>query len=160
MSDLIGQDDKSQAEELERSKVLGDIQDGTRFLVSKLEGESYEEWWTHVVVIGGKLYENHASHCSCDNFDGQWDPEPTSLKYLLSKYCWNLSFLSDEDKVELSRLAKLYAPGCEILNMFEVKQAGSAGKGRMYASREPAERDAAILSKSHGDTFEVIEVEQ
>ena len=32
----------------------------------------------------GKLYENHASHCSCYGFEGQWTPEETTIEYLVS----------------------------------------------------------------------------
>src|SRR5687767_5156978 len=33
---------------------------------------------------GRQLFENHGSHCSCYGFEGQWSPEPTTLKYLRS----------------------------------------------------------------------------
>ena len=32
----------------------------------------------------GKLFENHGSHCSCYGFEGQWEPEETTLEYLQS----------------------------------------------------------------------------
>lgn len=31
-----------------------------------------------------ELYENHASHCSCYGFEGQFKPEKTTVEYLLS----------------------------------------------------------------------------
>ena len=31
-----------------------------------------------------ELYENHGSHCSCYGFEGQFEPEKTSLEYLKS----------------------------------------------------------------------------
>ena len=31
------------------------------------------------------LYEVAGSHCSCDGFEGQWDPQETNAKYLKSK---------------------------------------------------------------------------
>jgi hypothetical protein len=31
------------------------------------------------------LFEVHASHCSCYGFEGQFKPEPTTLKYLKSE---------------------------------------------------------------------------
>lgn len=37
-----------------------------------------------VDLDSGQLFENHASHCSCYGFDGQFNPEPTALTYLLS----------------------------------------------------------------------------
>lgn len=30
----------------------------------------------------GKLYENHASHCSCYGFEGQWEPEEVTKEAL------------------------------------------------------------------------------
>jgi hypothetical protein len=32
----------------------------------------------------GNLYENRGSHCSCYGFEGQWEPEETSVDYLES----------------------------------------------------------------------------
>lgn len=32
----------------------------------------------------GKLFEVHGSHCSCYGFEGQFEPEPTTLEYLKS----------------------------------------------------------------------------
>ena len=32
----------------------------------------------------GKLYEVHGSHCSCYGFEGQFEPEETSIEYLKS----------------------------------------------------------------------------
>lgn len=32
----------------------------------------------------GKLYENHASHCSCYGFEDQFEPEETTIEYLKS----------------------------------------------------------------------------
>lgn len=32
----------------------------------------------------GELYENHGSHCSCYGFEGQFEPEVTTLEYLKS----------------------------------------------------------------------------
>ncbi|MFZ4454289.1 hypothetical protein [Salibacterium aidingense] len=34
----------------------------------------------------GKLYENHGAHCSCYGFEGQFDPEETTSKYLQSEH--------------------------------------------------------------------------
>lgn len=33
---------------------------------------------------GGRFYEVHGYHCSCDGFEGQWKPEPTTKEYLKS----------------------------------------------------------------------------
>ena len=32
----------------------------------------------------GKLYETHGSHCSCYGFEGQFEPEETTVEYLQS----------------------------------------------------------------------------
>lgn len=32
-----------------------------------------------------KFFEVHASHCSCYGFEGQWEPEETTLEYLKSE---------------------------------------------------------------------------
>lgn len=32
----------------------------------------------------GELYETHGSHCSCYGFEGQFEPEHTTLEYLQS----------------------------------------------------------------------------
>lgn len=33
-------------------------------------------------VRNGKLWEVHASHCSCNGIEGQWDPQETSFAAL------------------------------------------------------------------------------
>lgn len=35
----------------------------------------------------GKLFEVHASHCSCYGYEGQFTPEATTAEYLLSDKC-------------------------------------------------------------------------
>jgi len=32
--------------------------------------------------LDGRLFEVNASHCSCDGYEGQWAPEPTSADAL------------------------------------------------------------------------------
>jgi hypothetical protein len=34
----------------------------------------------------GKLFENHGSYCSCFGFEGQWNPEETTVEYLKSDH--------------------------------------------------------------------------
>ncbi len=34
----------------------------------------------------GKLYENHASHCSCNGFEDQFSPKETTINYLKSEH--------------------------------------------------------------------------
>lgn len=36
-------------------------------------------------IHDGKIYENHGGHDSSCGFEGQWDPEETTLKYLNSE---------------------------------------------------------------------------
>lgn len=37
----------------------------------------------------GKLFEVHGTHCSCYGFEGQFEPEETTLEYLKSdKFCF------------------------------------------------------------------------
>ena len=49
------------------------------------------------------LFEVHASHCSCYGFEGQFKPEPTTVKYLLSdKFSPGYSC----NKVEVSKFIK------------------------------------------------------
>lgn len=38
----------------------------------------------------GKLWENHASHCSCYGFEGQWSPEETTKEALERRSYWPL----------------------------------------------------------------------
>jgi hypothetical protein len=33
-----------------------------------------------------QFYVNHGSHCSCYGFEGQWEPEETTLEYLKSDH--------------------------------------------------------------------------
>jgi hypothetical protein len=44
----------------------------------------YEEANWFLLRKGKRLFENHASHCSCYGFEGQFEPEQTTLKYLCS----------------------------------------------------------------------------
>jgi hypothetical protein len=50
----------------------------------------------------GKLYENYGGHCSCYGFEGQWEPEETSVEYLQSPnfefYCGGYDYQSDANR--------------------------------------------------------------
>lgn len=46
------------------------------------DGYSASNWF--LLRKSRKLFENHASHCSCYGFEGQWKPEPTTCAYLKS----------------------------------------------------------------------------
>ena len=41
-------------------------------------------WFLLRDKASGALFENHGSHCSCYGFEGQWEPEPTTIEYLKS----------------------------------------------------------------------------
>jgi len=47
------------------------------------EFEHYEGAAFVLFVKDDKLYEVHASHCSCYGLEGQWEPEETSVDELL-----------------------------------------------------------------------------
>lgn len=44
----------------------------------------YSEFSFFLLRKDGKYYENHASHCSCQGFEDQFEPEETTVKYLKS----------------------------------------------------------------------------
>lgn len=86
-------------------------------LISREISCGYEEWSYYLLheKATGKLFENHASHCSCYGFEGQWEPEETTLKYLFSKHyeyrndpeimSWILENLKEEEEEEESEKA-------------------------------------------------------
>ena len=41
-------------------------------------------WFLLLDIYSGKLYETHGSHCSYSGFEGQFEPEETTLDYLKS----------------------------------------------------------------------------
>jgi hypothetical protein len=45
--------------------------------------------WFLFIGTDGNLYEVYGSHCSCYDFEGQWEPKGTSWSYLLSTHCPN-----------------------------------------------------------------------
>ena len=45
----------------------------------------------------GDLFEVHASHCSCYGYEGQFEPESTTVEYLLSKFS---GFYNNEDEAK------------------------------------------------------------
>lgn len=55
-------------------------------LIASCNSYEYEEdsYFLLLSKIDGKLYENHASHCSCYGFEEQFEPEETNIPYLLS----------------------------------------------------------------------------
>lgn len=59
---------------------------GVKFLIAyeSVGSWGYDSSAFFLFEKGGKLFEVHASHCSCYGFEGQWKPEKTSLSYLKS----------------------------------------------------------------------------
>lgn len=49
-----------------------------------------------------KLFENHASHCSCYGFEGQFNPEETAVDYLFSEH-FNFSTGGYGDSADFGR---------------------------------------------------------
>ncbi|HWQ74514.1 MAG TPA: hypothetical protein VN441_04300, partial [Syntrophomonas sp.] len=48
----------------------------------------------------GDLYENHGSHCSCYGFEGQFEPEKTTMEYLVSdKFSFFCGGYDDDDQL-------------------------------------------------------------
>jgi hypothetical protein len=51
-------------------------------IVAVLDSSGYEESAHILFRRGRKLFEVEASHCSCNGFEGQWNPEPVEWKQL------------------------------------------------------------------------------
>ncbi len=69
--------------EVERSKL-----DGMEFLIVYMQDDT---WYGSAYFLvrdreTGLLYEVAGGHCSCNGFEGQWDPKITSKEYLLSEH--------------------------------------------------------------------------
>lgn len=69
---------------------------------------SYEGYCNIVFIEDGKLYEVNGSHCSCNGFEGQWTPEPTSFEALAMRE-WKGYEEYDQDELnEVKRIIYLY----------------------------------------------------
>jgi len=66
--------------EVERHTV-----DDYQIIIAILNDHGYEEDSYFLMSKDGKLYENFAGHCSCMGFEGQFQPEETSVEYLMSE---------------------------------------------------------------------------
>lgn len=68
-------------------------------LIASCNSYDYEEdsYFLLLSKIDGKLYENHASHCSCYGFEDQFEPEETNIPYLLSEKC-NFGYGLDNER--------------------------------------------------------------
>ena len=61
------------------------------------ENEDCYDGYSHFLLeekATGQLFENHASHCSCYGYEGQFKPENTTVEYLLSG---KAGFFSDDE---------------------------------------------------------------
>ena len=56
----------------------------------------------------GKLFETHGSHCSCYGFEGQFEPEETTVEYLQSDRFFFCCGGYDNSAEENERLIKDY----------------------------------------------------
>lgn len=62
------------------------IVDEYQIIIAILNNYGYEEdsYFLMIQKKTGKLHENFAGHCSCYGFEGQFEPEETSVEYLIS----------------------------------------------------------------------------
>lgn len=61
-----------------------------------------------------KLYENYASHCSCCGFEGQWEPEETTIEYLKSNVYFFCAGGYDKNVDENKKLIKDYITNFQL----------------------------------------------
>jgi hypothetical protein len=58
----------------------------------------------------GELLENHGSHCSCYGFEGQFEPEQTTIEYLNSEHfsfiCGGYDCNKDENRTAVNEYIK------------------------------------------------------
>ena len=59
-------------------------------------------WFLLKEKATGKLFETHGSHCSCYGFEGQFEPEETTVEYLQSDkfyfYCGGYDDNGEQNK--------------------------------------------------------------
>lgn len=64
----------------------------------------------YVFRKGRKLYEVHGSHCSCYGFEGQWNPEETSLAYFRSdKFHFSTGGDDSEGGAQVAKVRDFFA---------------------------------------------------
>jgi len=63
---------------------------GARLIYASYDCPDYEGSAEAIWLKGGKLYEAHASHCSCNGLEG-FDAEETTLQALLMQQCFSTS---------------------------------------------------------------------
>ncbi len=70
---------------------------GLHVIAGSWDNADYDESaWVLLRNPDGKLFEVSGSHCSCHGFEDQFDPAPTTLKYLLSDH-FHASSIDTED---------------------------------------------------------------
>ena len=67
-------------------EVEKSIVDAYKIVVAMSEYESYEGYSYFLLIhrSTGKLYEVSGGHCSCYGFEGQFEPEETTVEYIFS----------------------------------------------------------------------------
>jgi hypothetical protein len=65
-------------------------------IVGVLDSWTYEEAAHFIFERGGKLFEVTASHCSCDGFEGRWEPEEISWEQLAMRPAGWISYDTEE----------------------------------------------------------------
>lgn len=83
--------------------VEPDLVNKFEIIIAHNDGGGYDE--ASFFLLRNKetkeLFENHASHCSCYGFEGQFEPKPTTLTYLRSEHFYVSSYISKEIIQEL-----------------------------------------------------------
>lgn len=64
-------------------------------LIAFEDDGGWEGWNFFLLRKGNRLFENNGSHCSCYHYEGQFNPEPTTLAYLRSDK-FHFSGITDE----------------------------------------------------------------
>jgi hypothetical protein len=69
--------------------------------------QSYDGYAFVLFQRDGRLYEVHASHCSCMGLEGQWKPEETTWAEVTTRD----SIFSDETNAALAELVAAHTEG-------------------------------------------------
>ena len=63
-------------------KVAPDESDGFTIIVANYTQGGYEGYAQLLTEKNGAIFETYASHCSCYDLEGQWDPKPVTRAYV------------------------------------------------------------------------------
>lgn len=84
--------------------------DGAEVIVASYTYECYSGEAYVLFRRDGKLYEVHASHCSCYGLEDQWSPEETSAEEIL--FCLDRGTWGQDDGIaDLIRAALTHKEG-------------------------------------------------